>query len=134
VKLERPDIRMWVSGKFVLHVVENAADKELHVIVEISPGVEPAPNLAENDRGIYPQPTSATQQLISQLRPGCLSGAADYLELRCRPVLNPLIPVSEKPAPASHFKGGAIDPFDNRVDRFETGVYMCCQDIFIFMG
>jgi phenylacetate-CoA ligase len=34
--------------KFVLHVVENAQlDKELHVIVETSAGVEPAANLAE---------------------------------------------------------------------------------------
>jgi phenylacetate-CoA ligase len=48
VGLEQPDIRNWVSGKFVLHVVENAErDKELHVIVETSPGIEPAANLAE---------------------------------------------------------------------------------------
>lgn len=46
--LEQPDIRNWVSGKFVLHVVENAErDKELHIIVETSPGIEPAANLAE---------------------------------------------------------------------------------------
>jgi phenylacetate-CoA ligase len=48
VGLEQPDIRDWVSGKFVLHVVENAQrDKELHVIVETSPGLEPSSNLAE---------------------------------------------------------------------------------------
>ena len=48
VGLEQPDIRNWVSGKFVLHIVENAErDKELHVIVETSPGIEPAANLAE---------------------------------------------------------------------------------------
>ena len=49
VGLEQPDIRNCVSGKkFVLHVVENAErDKELHVIVETSPGIEPAANLAE---------------------------------------------------------------------------------------
>ena len=48
VGLEQPDIRNWVSGKFVLHVVENAQrDKELHVIVEASPGIDPAANLAE---------------------------------------------------------------------------------------
>jgi phenylacetate-CoA ligase len=48
VGLEQPHIRNWVSGKFVLHVVENAQrDKELHVIVETSPGIEPAANLAE---------------------------------------------------------------------------------------
>jgi phenylacetate-coenzyme A ligase PaaK-like adenylate-forming protein len=48
VGLEQPDIRNWVSGKFVLHVVENAErDKELHVIVETSPGIKPAANLAE---------------------------------------------------------------------------------------
>jgi phenylacetate-CoA ligase len=48
VGLEQPDIRNWVSGKFVLHVVENAErNKELHVIVEASPGIEPAANLAE---------------------------------------------------------------------------------------
>jgi phenylacetate-CoA ligase len=48
VGLEQPDVRNWVSGKFVLHVVENTErDKELHVIVETSPGVEPAANLAE---------------------------------------------------------------------------------------
>ena len=48
VGLEQPNIRNWVSGKFVLHVVENAErDKELHVIVETSPGIEPPANLAE---------------------------------------------------------------------------------------
>jgi phenylacetate-CoA ligase len=48
VGLEQPGIRDQVSGKFVLHVVENPQlDKELHVIVEISAGVEPAANLAE---------------------------------------------------------------------------------------
>lgn len=46
--LEQPDIRSWVSGKFVLHVIENAErDKELHVVVETSPEIEPAENLAE---------------------------------------------------------------------------------------
>jgi phenylacetate-CoA ligase len=48
VGLEQPDIRNWVSGKFVLHVVENAQrDKELHVIVETAPGIEPTAHLAE---------------------------------------------------------------------------------------
>jgi phenylacetate-CoA ligase len=48
VGLEQPDIRDTVSGKFVLHVKENAQrDQELHVIVETSPGIEPAANLAE---------------------------------------------------------------------------------------
>ncbi|MEA3177789.1 MAG: hypothetical protein QOI59_1312 [Gammaproteobacteria bacterium] len=48
VGLEQPDIRNWVSGKFVLHVVETAQhDKELHVIVETSPGIEPTAHLAE---------------------------------------------------------------------------------------
>jgi phenylacetate-CoA ligase len=48
VGLEQQDIRDCVSGKFVLHVVENAErDKELHVIVETSLGTEPAANLAE---------------------------------------------------------------------------------------
>ena len=47
VGLEQPDIRNWVSGKFVLHIVEHAErNKELHVIVEASPGIEPAANLA----------------------------------------------------------------------------------------
>ena len=46
--LEQPDIRKWVSGKFVLHVVENSQrDKELHVVVEIAPGIEPAANLTK---------------------------------------------------------------------------------------
>ncbi len=46
--MEQPDIRNWVSGHFVLHVAENAQrDKELHVIVETSPGLEPAANLPE---------------------------------------------------------------------------------------
>jgi phenylacetate-CoA ligase len=48
VGLEQPDVRDWVSGKFVLQVVENTErDKELQVIVETSPGIEPAANLAE---------------------------------------------------------------------------------------
>jgi phenylacetate-CoA ligase len=48
VGLEQPDIRNWVSGKFVLHVAETAQrDKELHVIVETSPGIEPTAHLAE---------------------------------------------------------------------------------------
>jgi phenylacetate-CoA ligase len=48
VGLEQPDIRKWVSGKFVLHVVENSQrDKELHVVVEIAPGIEPAANLTK---------------------------------------------------------------------------------------
>jgi phenylacetate-CoA ligase len=48
VGLEQPDIRDRVSGKFVLHVAEDAQrDKALHVIVETLPGIEPAENLAE---------------------------------------------------------------------------------------
>jgi phenylacetate-CoA ligase len=48
VGLEQPGIRAWVSGKFVLHVVENAErDQELHVVVETSPEIEPPGKLAE---------------------------------------------------------------------------------------
>jgi phenylacetate-CoA ligase len=48
VGLEQPHIRNWVSGKFVLHVVENAErNKELHVVVETSPGIEPPADLAQ---------------------------------------------------------------------------------------
>jgi phenylacetate-CoA ligase len=48
VGLEQPEIRDRVSGKFVLHVVENVQrDKELHVIVETSPGIAPTESLAE---------------------------------------------------------------------------------------
>jgi phenylacetate-CoA ligase len=41
VGLEQEEVRAWVSGKFVLQVIENAQrDKELHVTVELAPGVE----------------------------------------------------------------------------------------------
>ena len=41
VGLEQEEVRAWVTGKFVLQVVENAQrDKELHVTVELAPGVE----------------------------------------------------------------------------------------------
>jgi phenylacetate-CoA ligase len=41
VGLEQEEVRAWVSGKFVLQVVENAQhDNELHVAVELAPGVE----------------------------------------------------------------------------------------------
>ena len=41
VGLEQEEVRAWVSGKFVLQVVETAQrDKELHVAVELAPGVE----------------------------------------------------------------------------------------------
>jgi phenylacetate-CoA ligase len=48
VGLEQADIRNWVSGKFVLRVVENAQrNQELHVIVETSAGSAPPADLAE---------------------------------------------------------------------------------------
>jgi phenylacetate-CoA ligase len=47
VGLEQPGIRAWVSGKFVLQVVENAGhDKELHVAVELAPGVAATADIA----------------------------------------------------------------------------------------
>jgi phenylacetate-CoA ligase len=47
VGLEQQEIHKWVSGKFVLQVLENVArDKELHVVVELSPGVEATATMA----------------------------------------------------------------------------------------
>jgi phenylacetate-CoA ligase len=48
VGLEQEKVRNWVSGKFVLQVLENAErNKELHVAVELSPGVEASANMAD---------------------------------------------------------------------------------------
>jgi phenylacetate-CoA ligase len=48
VGLEQEAVHDWVSGKFVLQVLENAErDKALHVAVELSPGVEPSATMAD---------------------------------------------------------------------------------------
>lgn len=48
VGLEQPEIMHWVSGKFVLQALDNAAgDKELHVAVELLPEVQAIPELPE---------------------------------------------------------------------------------------
>ena len=48
VGLEQAEVRGWISGKFVLQVMENAQrDKELHVTVEMAPGVGPNAGRAE---------------------------------------------------------------------------------------
>jgi phenylacetate-CoA ligase len=47
VGLEQEEVQNWVSGKFVLQVPENAdRDKTLHVVVELSPGVEATAEMA----------------------------------------------------------------------------------------
>lgn len=53
VGLEQPQIAAWATGKFVLQTRETAdGDKELHIAVELLPGVEPAaemvPAIAES--------------------------------------------------------------------------------------
>jgi phenylacetate-CoA ligase len=56
VGLEKPEIMVWVTGKFVLETPETEdRDKYLHIAVELLPGVEPdqmmAPVIAESIRG-----------------------------------------------------------------------------------
>jgi phenylacetate-CoA ligase len=47
VGLEQREVRDWVSGRFVLQVVENTArDPELHVVVELAPGVAAGAHMA----------------------------------------------------------------------------------------
>jgi phenylacetate-CoA ligase len=44
VGLEQPAVSEWVTGKFVLDVVEDAdAERRLRVVVELAPGVRPEP-------------------------------------------------------------------------------------------
>jgi phenylacetate-CoA ligase len=48
VGLEQQEVRNWVSGKFVLQILENAErDETLHVVVELSPGVEATAKMAD---------------------------------------------------------------------------------------
>jgi phenylacetate-CoA ligase len=48
VALEQPATREWVTGKFVMEVVEDdRRDRELRVAVELAPGREPPPALGE---------------------------------------------------------------------------------------
>jgi phenylacetate-CoA ligase len=48
IGLEQGKVRYWVSGKFVLQVLETVErDKELHVAVELAPGVEAAVHMAD---------------------------------------------------------------------------------------
>lgn len=43
IALEQPEVRAWVTGKFVMEVEEDAErDRRLHVAVELAPGVEPS--------------------------------------------------------------------------------------------
>jgi phenylacetate-CoA ligase len=45
VGLERPEVSGWVTGKFVLRVVEDAdRDSYVSVVVELAPGVAPGPD------------------------------------------------------------------------------------------
>jgi phenylacetate-CoA ligase len=48
VGLEQPGVSDWVTGKFVLDVVEDADhDRHLTVVVELAPGADPEPAIAQ---------------------------------------------------------------------------------------
>ncbi len=52
IGLEQPETRAWVTGKFVLEVNEDAArDRELHVLVELAPGVDASATRADAAAG-----------------------------------------------------------------------------------